>query len=177
MTMTATPAPGAPAGAVPPDGDALDPSPTPITLLNLPAWARKTYRAERRYYLRLGRSRRATPRRVLASVLPGLKRPVFLIGAARSGTTFLGDCVGRLPEITYHHEPPATKAAGRYVYEGRWGFRRSRFFYRMVYAWLVRVELDGHLRFCEKTPTNALLMPFLGRAFPDAQFVHIIRDG
>jgi hypothetical protein len=132
--MTTTPSPGAPAGAATPDGAALDPTPTPITLLNLPAWARKTYRAERRYYLRLGRPRRATRQRVLASIKPGLRRPVFLIGAARSGTTFLGDCVGRLPEITYHHEPPATKAAGRYVQEGRWGYRRSRFFYRMVYA-------------------------------------------
>jgi LPS sulfotransferase NodH len=46
-----------------------------------------------------------------------------------------------------------------------------------VYAWLLRSELDGHLRFCEKTPTNALLIPFLDRAFPDAQFIHIVRDG
>jgi hypothetical protein len=155
----------------------LDPTPTPITLLNLPSWARRTYRAERRYYLRLGRPRRLTSRRLAASLLPRLERPVFIIGAARSGTTFLGDCIGRLPEITYHHEPPATKAAGRYVYTGEWGFRRARRFYRMVFSWLVRVELDGHLRFCEKTPTNAFLIPFLDRAFPGCQFVHIIRDG
>ena len=102
---------------------------------------------------------------------------MFVIGAARSGTTFLGDCVGHLPEISYHHEPPATKAAGRHVYEGLWSYRRSRFFFRSVYAWLLRVELDGDLRFCDKTPTNALLIPFLARAFPDAQFIHIIRDG
>ena len=75
-----------------------------------------------------------TARRLLASILPSLERPIFIIGAARSGTTFLGDCLGRLPEVTYHHEPPATKAAGRYVYEGLWGFRRSRWFFRLVYA-------------------------------------------
>jgi hypothetical protein len=111
------------------------------------------------------------------SILPDLDRPLFLIGAARSGTTFLGDCVGRIPEISYHHEPPATKAAGRYVYDRLWSFRRSRWFYRSVYAWLLRVELDGGLRFCEKTPTNSLLLPFLDRAFRDAQFIHIVRDG
>lgn len=171
-----TPQEGA-VGADAPSLSELDATPTPITLLNLPRWAQKTYRAERRYYLRLERPRRLTSRRLAASLLPSLREPIFIIGAARSGTTFLGDCIGRLPEISYHHEPPATKAAGRYVYMGEWGFRRSRWFYRMVYSWLVRVELDGHLRFCEKTPTNAFLMPFLRRAFPGARFVHIIRDG
>jgi len=155
----------------------IDATPTPITLRNLPSWIRLSYRAERRYYKRLERRRSVTPQRVLASIVPSLDRAVFIIGAARSGTTFLGDCIGRLPEISYHHEPPATKSAGRYVYDGLWSERRSRFFFRSVYAWLLRIELDGHLRFCEKTPTNALLIPFLARAFPDAQFIHIIRDG
>lgn len=155
----------------------IDATPTPIVLRNLHRWARLSYRAEKRYYGRLERPVRPTPERLLASAFPSLKRAVFIIGAARSGTTFLGDCFGHVPEISYHHEPPATKAAGRYVYEGLWSERRSRFFFRSVYAWLLRLELDGHLRFCEKTPTNALLVPFLARAFPDAQFVHIIRDG
>ena len=68
-------------------------------------------------------------------------------------------------------------AGGRYVYEGLWGYRRSREFYRLVYRWLVRVERDGDLRFAEKTPTNIFLIPFLAKAFPDSQFIHIIRDG
>ena len=46
-----------------------------------------------------------------------------------------------------------------------------------VYRWLSRVELDGDLRFSDKTPTNIFLIPFLASTFPDAQFVHIIRDG
>lgn len=155
----------------------LDPRPTPIRLANLWRWAQLTWRAEKRYYRRLGRPVRLRSGRLARSLFPGLERPIFLIGAARSGTTFLGDCIGRVPEISYHHEPPATKAAGRYVYDGLWGFRRGRWFYRTVYAWLLRAELDGGLRFCEKTPTNSLLIPFLDRAFPDAQFIHIVRDG
>lgn len=155
----------------------LDRSPTPITWLNLPVWALRTLRAERRYYRKLDRAPRLTSKRLAASLLPSIDRPIFVIGAARSGTTFLGDCVGHLPEVSYHHEPPATKAAGRYVYEERWGTGRARWFYRSVYAWLLRVELDGNLRFCEKTPTNALLIPFLDGAFDGAQFIHIVRDG
>lgn len=155
----------------------IDPEPLPIGIADMYRLARHTYRAERRYYLRLDRHRPMTLQRLLASVYPRLRRPIFIVGAARSGTTFLGDCIGRIPEITYHHEPPATKAAGRYVYEDLWSYRRSRWFFRLVYRWLVRVERDGDLRFAEKTPTNIFLMPFLARAFPGSQFIHIIRDG
>jgi hypothetical protein len=155
----------------------LDPRPTPITWGTVYDLARRTWKAERRYYPRLGRSRRLTSRRLQASILPAIRRPIFVVGAARSGTTFLGDCMGHLPEVSYHHEPPATKAAGRYVHERLWGYRRSRWFFRSVYAWLLRVELDGDLRFCDKTPTNALLLPFIDRAFPDSQIIHIVRDG
>ncbi len=155
----------------------LDPEPTPISLGTIRTLARKTWRTERKNYVRLGRTRRLTSKRLAASILPNLDRAVFVVGAARSGTTFLGDCVGHLPEISYHFEPPATKAAGRYVAEGLWGYRRSRWFFRSVYAWLMRVELEGGLRFSEKTPTNALIIPFLARAFRDSQFIHIVRDG
>lgn len=159
---------------LPPD---VDPEPLPVGIADMWRMGLKTYRAERRYYLKLERHRPMSARRLAASVWPRLRRPIFIIGAARSGTTFLGDCIGRIPEVTYHHEPPATKAAGRYVYEGLWGERRSRWFFRLVYRWMVRVERDGDLRFAEKTPTNIFLIPFLSTAFPDAQFIHIIRDG
>ena len=153
------------------------PEPLPIGVRDMYRLTRKTYRAERRYYLKLERRRPMTSKRISRSVLPKLERPIFIVGAARSGTTFLGDCIGRIPEVSYHHEPPATKAAGRYVYEDLWSFRRSRWFFHLVYSWLVRVERDGDLRFSEKTPTNIFIIPFLSQAFPDAQFIHIIRDG
>jgi hypothetical protein len=155
----------------------MDPAPTPINLRTIRNLARKTWRNERKNYAKLGRQRRLTSRRLAASILPNLDRAVFVVGAARSGTTFLGDCIGHLPEISYHFEPPATKAAGRYVAEGTWGYWRSRWFFRTVYAWLMRVEFEGGLRFSEKTPTNALIIPFLARAFRDSQFIHIVRDG
>ena len=155
----------------------LDPRPTPITLGTLPGLALRTLRTEINGRWALGREVRLTPAAIASSVLPSLERPVFLVGAARSGTTFLGEVLGRLPEISYHHEPVATKAAARYVYEGRWGEARARAFFRTVYRWLLRVELDGGRRFAEKTPWNAFLLPFLARTFPDLQVIHIIRDG
>lgn len=155
----------------------LDPRPTPVDARGMFDLYRRTLKTERINRRKLGRPRSWSLGAVAASIKPALRDPIFLFGAARSGTTFLGECVGRLPEVSYHHEPVATKAAGRNVYEATWGERRSRLFFRTVYSWLLRYQLEGGLRFCEKTPTNAFLLPFLAETFPGARFVHIIRDG
>ena len=42
---------------------------------------------------------------------------ILILGAPRSGTTFLGSCIGALAEVSYHFEPRVTKAAARQVYE------------------------------------------------------------
>src|SRR5215472_14776854 len=65
---------------------------------------------------------------------PRLHRPVFIIGAPRSGTTFLGNSLGRLPEISYHFEPRLTKAAARCVYDGSWTERRCAAVFRGFYS-------------------------------------------
>jgi hypothetical protein len=108
---------------------------------------------------------------------PRLRRPVFVIGAPRSGTTFLGNCLGRLPDISYHFEPRLTKAAARCVYDGSWSARRGAAVFRLSYSALLLAALDGGHRFAEKNPENSFLVPFLAGEFPSAQFIHIIRDG
>ena len=108
---------------------------------------------------------------------PRLHRPVFVIGAPRSGTTFLGSCLGRLPEISYHFEPRLTKAAARCVYDGSWSPRRGAAVFRLSYSALLLAALDGGHRFAEKNPENSFLVPFLAAEFPGAQFIHIVRDG
>ncbi len=108
---------------------------------------------------------------------PRLRRPVFIIGAPRSGTTFLGNSLGRLPGISYHFEPRLTKAAACRVYDGSWSARRGAAVFRVSYGALLLATLDGGYRFAEKNPENSFLVPFLATEFPDAQFVHILRDG
>ncbi|MEM9400825.1 MAG: sulfotransferase [Verrucomicrobiota bacterium] len=108
---------------------------------------------------------------------PNLKKSIFIIGAPRSGTTFLGESLSSIPEISYHHEPIATKFAARYVYEKKWDFEKAKSFYRRVYSLLMMQHLDADLCFAEKTPRNCFLIDFLAWAFPDSQFIHIIRDG
>ncbi len=153
----------------------LDSLAKPVSWKTLPYLARRTAGMDRDRYR--AKHRPLTIQRVWSTLFPNLSRPVFLIGAARSGTTFLGDCLSEVPEFSYHFEPVATKAAARCVYEGLWSHAKAKRFYRMVYAWLMRLHSDGDLRFVEKTPRNCCIIPFLEEAFPDAQFIHIIRDG
>ena len=108
---------------------------------------------------------------------PRLHRPIFVVGAPRSGTTFLGSCLGRLPDVSYHSEPRLTKAAAQYVYEGTWSERWSAAVFRNSYRALLLATLEGGRRFAEKNPENSFLVPFLAATLPSAQFVHIVRDG
>lgn len=155
--------------------ESMSTQPTPIHWKNFRKWLKKTTRLDDELFQPSARG--VGPRRLMKSLLPRLRRPLFVIGAPRSGTSFLGDAIGSLPEFSYHFEPPMTKAAARYVYEGSWSFAKARRFYRFTYAWLLRRHLDGDLRFAEKTPQNCFVVDFLNQAFQDAQFVHIIRDG
>ena len=150
-------------------------APLPVDLRSAVYWLRQTYRTEMVH--RRGHTRKWSAVRIARLVRPNLKRPVFAIGAPRSGTTFLGDCLAVLPDISYHFEPVVTKAAVRYVYERLWPTWRARRLYRTTYAWLMRLSAETDLRFCEKTPGNCFIQPFLKETFPDAKFIHIVRDG
>ncbi len=160
-------------------GDIINPELTSpvqsLRWLNFLSWTKQTILEDRRSYKR--KIRPISTRRVKAMWAPNLRQPLFIIGSPRSGTTFLGSCVAELPEMSYHFEPVATKAAARYVHNGLWDVVKAEKFYRTVYAWLMRLHLDGDLRFAEKTPRNCFLISFLYQAFPDAQFIHIVRDG
>lgn len=153
---------------------ATDPGVDPITPASLPALAWATARADLDTYRR---SRRPSLLDVLLSVWPPLRAPIFLVGAPRSGTTFLGSCLATLPEVSYHFEPVATKAAARCVYDGSWSRGTARLFYRAVYRWLLRIHLDGTRRLADKTPRYCFIIDFLAETFPEAQFVFIARDG
>lgn len=106
--------------------------------------------------------------------------PLFLIGAARSGTTLLGDILGQHPELAYWVEP-------KYVWRhGRPGGRDdvrsadeatpgvSRHIRQQFERYSKKAMRD---RFLEKTPSNCFRVAFMHRAFPEALFLHVLRDG
>lgn len=105
---------------------------------------------------------------------------VFILGSPRSGTTLLGDILDMHPAIARWYEPffitdhffryapddtrtaaDATLEVSRYIRQAFDNYRRKRG---------SRIVLD-------KSPPNSLKVPFLHAVFPDARFVHIVRDG
>lgn len=110
-------------------------------------------------------------------LVPDLRRPVFIIGAPRTGTTFLGSRIGRLSEFSYHFEPRLTKAAVALIHDGTWSNAGAARVFKANYRLLQGAALQGGSRFAEKNPENCFVVPFLGAAFPTATFVHIVRDG
>ncbi|MEN8446997.1 MAG: sulfotransferase [Cyanobacteria bacterium J06555_13] len=156
-------------------GDDWRESIRPIAWWNSPIWIWETAAEDRRFYPL--RQRPHSVSRLQHLISPNLSKPIFIFGSPRSGTTFLGECLSVLPEVSYHFEPVLTKAAVRYIYEKQWSTVKAKRFYHSVYGWLMRIHNDGDLCFCEKTPRNSFILPFLYEAFPDGRFIHIIRDG
>jgi LPS sulfotransferase NodH len=147
----------------------------PINWRHIRYWVRETKVFDQHRYKR--KPRPVTLGRIKGLFSPNLKRPIFIVGAPRSGTTFLGECLAQLPELSYHFEPVVIKAAAYFVYTEQWSDRKINRFYPQVYAWLMRLYMDADLRLAEKTPRNSLVIPALHQAFPDAQFIFILRDG
>ncbi|MGJ8673005.1 sulfotransferase family protein [Rubritalea sp.] len=108
------------------------------------------------------------------SNVSSFKKPIFIVGAPRSGTTFLGECISNVSGIDYFFEPVYTKSLGYDVGAHQISDEHAKKEFSKVYNALLS---NSSLRFCEKTPTNIFLIEKLLKWFPGAQFIHIIRNG
>jgi hypothetical protein len=102
-------------------------------------------------------------------------RLVFVVGSPRSGTTFLGEALGRLPGFVDLGEVTPLKAAIPAVY----GLRRmvSAAKIRSILDRTRRLGLVTGLRGVEQTPEVAFVLPAALEAYPEARAVHLVRDG
>jgi len=104
--------------------------------------------------------------------------PIILVGMQRSGTTWMGRLLGEHPDVAYWPEP-------RQVWTfGHWFRPDDRLTAVDAKPWVRRhirrrfAEFTaGRARFCEKTPSNCLRMPFVRAVFPEARILLIVRDG
>lgn len=109
-----------------------------------------------------------------------IKRPLIILGAARSGTTLLGHLLARHPAVAYWEEPKHIWRAG-HAYR-RHDVRSAEDATPKVATYIRRafgrfLSRTGKTHFAEKTPGNCFRVPFIAEIFPDAKFVHLIRDG
>ena len=116
--------------------------------------------------------------------------PVFIGGSGRSGTSLVRTILNSHSNLSIGVElkitPIIAKAFGEsakqgpllseHFYLGRRYLEESYrdLILRLLYPYWKRT---GRLRIGEKTPNNAFYFSELGRLFPDAYFIHVIRDG
>ncbi|MGF1451030.1 MAG: sulfotransferase [Opitutales bacterium] len=107
-----------------------------------------------------------------------LDKPVIILGAPRSGTTFLGDLLATHSHLAFANEP---SPIWRYGNEHRsdclrpeWLTESKRRYIRERFERIVTE--NEKTRLLEKTPQNCLRIPFVEAVFPDAKYVHILRD-
>lgn len=112
--------------------------------------------------------------------------PVFVVGCGRSGTTLIGELLGCHPDVAYLNEPrdlwaldPRTDAwkdgEGKIVLSADDVTSAVR--QRLTAGFCDALRSTGRTRIVEKTPINSFRIGYLNALWPDARFLHIIRDG
>jgi hypothetical protein len=114
-------------------------------------------------------------------------RPIFIIGSPRSGTSVFSRYFGQHPQLAnwseghFLFDPAYLRQTNEHRWTekdiSRYGARRIR---SNVYWFTRYISLRQRLRdarFTNKLPRNTLRVPWLLEIFPDALFIHIIRDG
>jgi protein-tyrosine sulfotransferase len=123
------------------------------------------------------------------------KPPIFVLGVPRSGTTLLRTMLDSHPSIACGpetpwlcgHQPRSVMELCRLMTDEAQGYCASFGMPRDVVMDAAREFVSrvmgeyahsrGKKRWAEKTPDNALHVDFLLELFPEARFIHIVRDG
>lgn len=131
---------------------------------------------------------------------PRFDRPVFIVSAPRSGSTLLFETLSHFPDLwsigmeshevvegipelhpaAHHYESnclSATDATAETIAHLQERFTQQlRDHNGQSYSALPPETRPTQVRFLEKTPKNALRIPFLKAAFPDARFIFLYRE-
>ena len=110
---------------------------------------------------------------------PLLRQPILIIGAPRSGTSFLSRLLAEHSQIAMLVEPRLTWKYGNDKKSDllKPADARPEVVTHIRKKFAEFVEAEGKDRLAEKTPSNALRVGFLHQVFPDAKFINIIRHG
>ena len=105
--------------------------------------------------------------------------PVFVVGCPRSGTTFTAESIGAVPGFFDLGEVNRLKASIAPLHRAAQAGQRAEVVdeLRRMLRRAQRAAFVGGARAVEQTPESTFLIPELAAAFPEAQFVHLVRDG
>ena len=124
---------------------------------------------------------------------PRIQDPVFIVSAPRSGSTLLFETLARAPALftiggeshrlieaipslgPAAHDWASNRLEASDAAEGVVSHLKDGFVQRLRDRDGQR-SFGGPTRLLEKTPKNALRVPFFAEAFPDARFVYLYRD-
>jgi hypothetical protein len=123
---------------------------------------------------------------VPAALQVAVARPIFVIGSPRSGTTLVRLILDSHPRISCGEETHFLRdleaIVGRnwdlvatYGLDRDWWLGHIRALYDQFQAEVL--ARSGKSRWAEKDPTYTLHLPFIEELFPDAVYVHLVRDG
>lgn len=112
--------------------------------------------------------------------------PIFVIGSPRSGTTLLRLILDSHSRISCGEETHFLRdlevivgkdwpLVATYGFDRPWWHERIGTFYREFQAEVL--ASTGKTRWAEKDPTYTLLLDFIDQLFPDAVYIHLLRDG
>ncbi len=141
----------------------------------------------------VGLSRPASPAIATGRSDPLFDRPVFIVSPPRSGSTLLFETLAAAPDLfTVGGESHGLMEAIPKIAPASRGWESNRLtaadadpdtvaslrerFRAALRDRSGRTPGDGAVRMLEKTPKNALRIPFLAAAFPEARFVYLHRD-
>ncbi len=110
-----------------------------------------------------------------------LEKPIFIIGCSRSGTTIFNEIFSKHQDVANWSEAAQVFDLNYYSSDGddlKLEKNASHFeSYRLRLFFKLSMYARRRKRFMNKHPQNSMRIRYLNSIFPDAVFVHLIRDG
>lgn len=107
------------------------------------------------------------------------KQPIIVLGAPRSGTTILSDVLGQHRDVAHLIEP---RMVWRYGNDRKSDMLKPedatpKVMNHIRGKFSEYLQKSGKKHLVEKTPSNSVRPHFVNKVFPDAKYIHIIRNG
>lgn len=109
-----------------------------------------------------------------------VEKPIFIVGAPRSGTTFVGVALEKHPDIAVWPETNNVWMWGHaYKLDDTLSEKdlTPKIKKHIEEKFFRYLKKSGRKRICDKTPRNCLRLRYVLAVFPDAKIIHVVRDG